>query len=102
MALPVRGPDDLEGDLMADNKKLCLLTVHGIGFQQPPTDSGAGYADVLHENLSDGLQALGIRLGNDPQRSPGPFGPVYVMSAKPGTSDHEWGSKGLERGAATG
>jgi hypothetical protein len=36
---------------MADGKKLCVLTVHGIGFQQPPTDSAAGYADVLHENL---------------------------------------------------
>lgn len=48
---------------MADGKKLCVLTVHGIGFQQPPTDSAAGYADVLHENLSDGLQALGSSLG---------------------------------------
>ena len=47
------------GDLMTDGKKLCVLTVHGIGFQQPPTDSAAGYADVLHENLSDGLQMLG-------------------------------------------
>jgi hypothetical protein len=37
---------------MADGKKLCVLTVHGIGFQQPPADSAAGYADVLHENLS--------------------------------------------------
>lgn len=83
------------GDLMTDVKKLCVLTVHGIGFQQPPTDSTAGYADVLHENLSDGLQALGGSLGNDPLREPGPFGPVYVMSAKPGTRDHEWGLKRL-------
>jgi hypothetical protein len=22
---------------MTDGKKLCVLTVHGIGFQQPPT-----------------------------------------------------------------
>jgi len=80
---------------MTDVKKLCVLTVHGIGFQQPPTDSAAGYADVLHENLSDGLQVLGGSLGNDPQRKPGPFGPVYVMSAKPGTRDHEWGLKRL-------
>lgn len=80
---------------MVDGRKLCVLTVHGIGFQQPPTDSGAGYADVLHENLSDGLQALGSSLGKDPQRKPGPFGPVYVMSAKPGTSDHEWGLRRL-------
>jgi len=80
---------------MTDGKKLCVLTVHGIGFQQPPTDSAAGYADVLHQNLSEGLQAIGGRLGQDPQRKPGPSGPVYVMSAKPGTSDHEWGLKRL-------
>lgn len=80
---------------MADNKKLCVLTVHGIGFQQPPTDSGPGYADVLHENLSNGLQALGCSLGKDPQRRPGGYGPVYVMSARPGTSDYEWGLKRL-------
>jgi hypothetical protein len=80
---------------MADGKKLCVLTVHGIGFQQPPTDSRAGYADGLHENLGESLQALGSSLGKDPQRRPGPFGPVYVMSAKPGTSDHEWGLKRL-------
>jgi hypothetical protein len=94
VALPVRGPNDL-GDLMTDGKKLCVLTVHGIGFQQPPTDSVAGYADVLHKNLSDGLQVLGSSLGNDPQRKPDPFGPVYVMSARPGTRDHEWGLKRL-------
>ena len=44
---------------MADGKRLCVLTVHGIGFQQPPTGSREGYADGLHENLSEGLQALG-------------------------------------------
>lgn len=80
---------------MADSKKLCVLTVHGIGFQQPPTDSEPGYADVLHENLGDALQELGSGLGNDPQRIPGPRGPVYVESARPGTSDHEWGLKRL-------
>ena len=80
---------------MADGKKLCVLTVHGIGFQQPPVGSAAGYADVLHKNLSDGLSAIGSSLGEDPQRTPVPFGPVYVMSAKPGTSDHEWGLKRL-------
>lgn len=88
------GPDDL-GDLMTDGKKLCVLTVHGIGFQQPPIGSADGYADVLHENLSDGLQAIGSSLGKDPQRKPAPFGPVYVMSARPGTHDHEWGLKRL-------
>jgi hypothetical protein len=76
---------------VADDKKLCILTVHGIGFQQPPTATAAGYADVLHMNLTEALQALGSGLGQDPKREPGPFGPVYVMSAKPGTNDHEWG-----------
>jgi len=80
---------------MTDGKKLCVLTIHGIGFQQPPTDSAAGYADVLHENLSDGLQAIGSDLRKDPQRKPRPFGPVYVMSARPETRDHEWGLKRL-------
>jgi hypothetical protein len=80
---------------MADSKKLCVLTVHGIGFQQPPIGTSPGYADVLHENLSDGLQVLGSSLGKDPQRTAAPFGPVYVMSAKPETHDHEWGLKRL-------
>jgi hypothetical protein len=73
---------------MAVTAKLCVLTVHGIGFQQPPTETTAGYADTLHENLH---AALGARLGDDPQRRPGGYGPVYVMSAKPGTRDTEWG-----------
>lgn len=76
---------------MTDGEKLCVLTIHGVGFQQPPTDTAAGYADVLHENLSDALRKLGSSLGKDPQRNPSPFGPVYVMSARPGTNDHEWG-----------
>ncbi len=80
---------------MADSRKLCVLTVHGIGFQQPPTESDPGYADTLHTNLGEALQVLGSSLGQDPQRSPGPFGPVYVKSARPGTSDHEWGLKRL-------
>src|SRR5437763_13790791 len=73
---------------MNGTQKLCILTVHGIGFQQPPTASAAGYADLLHENLRE---ALGDRLGSDPQRKPAPYGPVYVMSAMPGTRNAEWG-----------
>ena len=69
---------------MTDGKKLCVLTVHGIGFQQPPTDSAAGYADVLHKNLSDGLQTLGVSLGNDPQRTPRPFRPRLCDERKTG------------------
>ena len=35
-------------------KVICLVTLHGIGFQQPPQpELGiAGYADDLHQNLS--------------------------------------------------
>jgi hypothetical protein len=68
--------------------KLCMLTVHGIGFQQPPQPGLPGYADVLHVNLAT---VLGSKLGNDPKRQPEANGPVYVMSAKPGTHDTEWG-----------
>jgi hypothetical protein len=83
-----RPRDALKEEGMSASRKLCVLTVHGIGFQQPPTATAAGYADVLHENLSLDLEGL---LGSDPQRKPGPYGPVYVMSAMPGTNDKEWG-----------
>jgi hypothetical protein len=68
--------------------KLCMLTIHGIGFQQPPQPGLPGYADGLHANLA---ALLGSKLGNDPNREPETKGPVYVMSAKPGTHDTEWG-----------
>jgi hypothetical protein len=43
----------------------CLVTLHGIGFQQPPVASVAnsGYADPLHEHLSKCLKS---RLCDDP------------------------------------
>jgi len=53
---------------------LVLLTVHGIGFQQPPRDGVEGYADQLHQHLK---AELGDLLGEDPQRKEGP---VYVES----------------------
>jgi hypothetical protein len=77
---------------MAVTPKLCVLTVHGIGFQQPPLRGLPGYADVLHHNLA---ADLGDLLGNDPNRKPGVSGPVYVMSARPGTRETEWGLKRL-------
>jgi hypothetical protein len=73
---------------MAVTPKICILTVHGIGFQQPPQPRIPGYADGLHRNLA---AVLGEKLGNDPNRQPETDGPVYVMSAKPKTHDHEWG-----------
>lgn len=56
---------------------VCLVTVHGIGFQRAANDRAhvAGYADQLHTHLRE---FLGTDLGDDPQRSDG--GPVYVSS----------------------
>jgi hypothetical protein len=48
---------------MAGTPKLCVLTIHGIGFQQPPDDQHDGYAvtDLEVDNLTyssgGGLQA---------------------------------------------
>jgi hypothetical protein len=61
-------------------QSLCLVTVHGIGFQQPPEDGRPGYADALHEHLHE---VLGDRLGDDPKRKDG--GPVYVRSEVDGS-----------------
>ena len=67
-------------------KVICLVTLHGIGFQQPPQpELGiAGYADDLHQNLSMCLD--GTMLGDDPNRQRqqrGENGPVYVQSWYP-------------------
>src|SRR5215469_6355708 len=72
----------------------CLVTIHGIGFQQPPGEgeSGApdrpGYADLLHQKLAQVLAAEGAggRLSDDPDRQPyqhGPTVPIYVQSNWP-------------------
>jgi hypothetical protein len=53
-----------------------LVTVHGIGFEQPAVIGGsAGYADALHARLK---AARLQELGDDPDRTEG--GPVYVSS----------------------
>jgi hypothetical protein len=62
-------------------QSLCLVTVHGIGFQQPPRDGKPGYADALHKHLH-APGALGDRLGDDPERA---GGPVYVESEADGS-----------------
>lgn len=51
----------------------CLVTIHGIGFQQPPEGGQPGYADTLHASLK---QLLGDRLSDDPEGS----GPIYIQS----------------------
>jgi hypothetical protein len=60
----------------------CLVTLHGIGFEQPPQPgvSNSGYADLLHEHLS---ARLGTLLSDDPNRArarPGENGVIYVES----------------------
>lgn len=69
-------------------KKFCLLTLHGVGFQQAPTESVPGYADLLHQRLGKYLDAS--ILGNDPVRlrNEGVASPVYVQSTWPPSSDN--------------
>jgi hypothetical protein len=84
---------------------VCLLTVHGIGFQQPPHEEpdSPGYADALHRHLR---RALGTRLGDDPRRDrnePGEKGAVYVSSEWPPRSgDVEMGLDRIARRDAQG
>src|SRR5438309_2355351 len=67
---------------------VCVVTVHGIGFQQAPDDSRGvrGYADHLHDNLHayfDGQHGGDRILGDDPNRLHDPShvrGPIYVQS----------------------
>jgi hypothetical protein len=67
---------------------MCIVTVHGIGFQQPPVGDRPGYADALHANLR---HELNDRLGDDPERGER-GGPVYVSSEWKGSPQ-----KGLAR-----
>jgi hypothetical protein len=72
---------------------LCIVTIHGIGFQQPPLPGIPGYADSLHEGLSNYLDAS--LLSDDPQRphsKHGDGGPIYVQSCwPPGSNNREAG-----------
>src|SRR5262249_29664479 len=66
---------------------ICVVTIHGVGFQQAPTDEAPGYADGLHEHLAEYLDSS--LLGDDPnrkRRQRGEAGPVYVQSSWPITS----------------
>jgi hypothetical protein len=66
--------------------RVCVVTVHGIGFQQAPAEGVPGYADELHRSLR---VELGAELGDDPYRA---GGPVYVRSEVGNSS-----SRGLGR-----
>lgn len=65
-----------------DSQITCLVTLHGIGFEQPPQPAieNSGYADPLHQHLHT---RLGTLLSDDPQRThnqPGSNGAIYVES----------------------
>ncbi len=66
------------------SKITCLVTLHGIGFEQPPQPgvANSGYADPLHQHLK---KYLGTILSDDPNRKegriqPGDNGAIYVES----------------------
>ena len=65
----------------------CIVTIHGIGFQEPPLDGVAGYADDLHMNLCSALNQDGDELlSDDPGRQQYQVGtsvPIYVQSVWP-------------------
>ncbi len=74
--------------MVVDVPVTCMVTIHGIGFQQPPFGGMPGYADDLHARLS---QHLGAMLSDDPERSRsqrGENGPIYVQSCWPPATDH--------------
>lgn len=69
-------------------KIICLVTIHGVGFEQPPMNGTPGYADSLHERLSKYLDAT--LLGDDPKRERvqrGQSGPIYIQGFWPPGSE---------------
>jgi hypothetical protein len=72
---------------------ICMVTLHGVGFEQPPQGNIPGYADDLHQHLSKYLDET--MLGDDPRRKRekrGANGPVYVQSwYPPGQADAKSG-----------
>jgi hypothetical protein len=96
MATRAGNADDSGGS--SDSRCVCLVTIHGIGFEQRPTagEPWSGYADMLHARLSEALNGGGgpSLLSDDPhsQRKPrksdkkarlGQTGPIYVESSWP-------------------
>jgi hypothetical protein len=69
----------------------CIVTIHGIGFEQPPSNGIPGYADDLHAHLCATLNKDGkVLLSDDPDRQPHQRGesvPIYVQSSWPPNSN---------------
>src|SRR4051794_40579946 len=75
----------------------CVVTIHGVGFQQPPAAGQPGYADRLHSALAAALDS-GLRLSDDPARAAYQSGatvPIYVSSEWP--PDRPRPEEGLKR-----
>ena len=76
-------------------KLTCLVTIHGIGFQEPPRpDQASGYADGLHANLARQLPGL----SDDPLKQDwqtAPTVPIYICSRYPTTGGTR--KEGLKR-----
>lgn len=73
---------------MSQPRLICLVTIHGIGFQQAPGDPDLndGYADNLHTSLLD--EFPDGELANDPNRLAHDVkGAVYVQSCWPPKSN---------------
>ncbi len=78
----------------------CIVTIHGVGFQQPPSEGVPGYADDLHTHLCSILNQDGnVLLSDDPchqKYQSDQSVPIYVQSAwPPKTACRENGIKRL-------
>lgn len=91
---------------MSSNQILCIVTIHGIGFQQPPKLINGvkrpGYADDLHTNLCQVLNQGGnVVLSDDPDRQndrqEGESVPIYVESLWPPDQNQPSREEGLRR-----
>lgn len=84
---------------MSEKKITCIVTIHGIGFEQPPQPGvpNSGYADPLHQHLK---KCLGDALSDDPGRergTPGENGAIYVESRWRDEQGHASREEGLKR-----
>lgn len=83
------------------SKITCLVTLHGIGFEQPPQDGvdNSGYADAFHHHLH-ATTSLGTILSDDPKRDrqhPGDNGAIYVQSRWLNEQGNPSRNEGLKR-----
>jgi hypothetical protein len=90
------------GGQAMNSPMICMVTLHGIGFEQPPQGNLPGYADDLHEHLHE---RLGKLLSDDPDRDHDHRPqesrlkeslPIYVQSSYP--LDERFGKRSREEG----